>query len=119
MCVFGEVTLKGVSGLFSASAGLKTGRRNCNRTGDRDIRNPLLQTMQLWERWSSLQRMTGICKIMSCSRGLCAFTHPTALVIHAGIQTAMLETASRLISLVSFYCFNSFEGKESQQNLGP
>lgn len=33
-----------------------------------------------------------------------------------GIQPAMLETASYLIS---FGYFNSFEGKESKQNLGP
>lgn len=56
---------------------------------------------------------------MSCNHGLCVFTHPAALVIHEGIQTDVLETASHLISLIAFYCFNSFEGKESKQNLGP
>lgn len=48
-----------------------------------------------------------------------SFTQPTALVIHVGIQTAMLETASHLIIILSFKCCNSSEGKESQQNLGP
>lgn len=78
-----------------------------NKRGDRDIRNPLWRAISSTrERWSSLECIRSISKVMSYSCESCAFTHlPPALVIQAGMQAAMLETAFHLTFIVSFSFF--------------